>query len=279
MSQDEKFSDNEIENLQIENEMLRIQLKAQFGDAFQMESSNSLPPEIENQFLKNILAFHGATNTETITVHDKIGKPFYPSADKLTQLEISQELQRIMLLLKKNDILLDFSHGPYPDEEIYRFITEELFSQQTEIDSITGLKWNFIYEEFHPNNRVDIEKNTHKFFTHWFNRMFDSYSWELDDEIITSDGARYSRQQLYTKLNNFFNSFVRFEKNAYNIKMIDVAEQDDGFALGFSEGMYKYDAVMENREILHFEDSYKLYMCRQGKEWRIFNFVMPGFVW
>ena len=68
MSQDEKFSDNEIENLQIENEMLRIKLKAQFGDAFQMESSNSLPPEIENQFLKNILAFQGANNTETITV-------------------------------------------------------------------------------------------------------------------------------------------------------------------------------------------------------------------
>lgn len=61
--------------------------------------------------------------------------------------------------------------------------------------------------------------------------------------------------------------------------MIDVAEQGDVNALGFSEGVYKYDAIMENGEMLHFVDPYKLYMRRENNYWSIFYFVMPGFKW
>jgi hypothetical protein len=44
MPLEEKFSDDENENLRIENELLRIKLKAEYGDAFQMESNENLPP-------------------------------------------------------------------------------------------------------------------------------------------------------------------------------------------------------------------------------------------
>ncbi len=34
MEQEEKFSDDPLENMKIENEFLKLKLKAQYGDAF-----------------------------------------------------------------------------------------------------------------------------------------------------------------------------------------------------------------------------------------------------
>ena len=280
MSQEEKFSDDEQENLRIENELLRIKLKAEFGDAFQMESNENLPPEIENQFLKNIIAFEAANeNAETTTVYEKLGKPSFKPAAELSDDEISSELNRIVAMLEEHQMNLDFCDGPYPDEEIYKFITEELFEHEIDLVPVFGMNWNFIYEEFHPNNKADIEKNTHQFFKHWIAREFDEYSNEVNYNIITAEGVQMTREELYKKMNNFFESFERFENDGYSIKMIDVAEQDDGTAMGFSEGVYKYDAILENGEVLHFEDSYKLYMRREDNYWSILYFVMPGFKW
>lgn len=280
MSGEEKFSNDEKENLRIENELLRIKLTAEYGDAFQMESNESLPPEIENQFLKNIIAFEEANQkTETTTVYEKLGKPGYKPAGELSGDEISRELERIVAIMEEDQMNLDFCDGPYPDEVIYRFITEELFAHEIDIVPIFGMNWNFIYEEFHPNNKADIEKNTHQFFKHWSTREFDEYSNELDYNITTADGVQMTREELYIKMNYFFESFDRFENDGYNIKMIDVAEQEDGTAMGFSEGMYKYDALLENGDVLHFEEPYKLYMRREDNYWSIFYFLMPGFKW
>ena len=194
MSQEEKFSDDEIENLRIENELLRIKLQAQYGDAFQMESNANLPPEIENQFLKNIAAFDAASeNPETASVYKKLGKPNYRSADELSAAEISIQLARITAIMEEHHICLDICDGPYEDEVMYRFITEELFAHEIGLVPIFGMNWNFIYEEFHPNNKAEITKNTHSFFEHWLNRSFDEYSSELDYHIITAGGIQMKR--------------------------------------------------------------------------------------
>ncbi len=280
MSQDEKFSNDEDENLRIENELLRIKLTAQYGDAFQMESNASLPPEIENQFLKNILAFEESyENAEVTTVYEQIGKPSYKSIDELSPAEITEELNRITAIMETHHIGLDFCDGPYPDEEMYKFITEELFAHEIDRVPLLGMNWNFIYEEFHPNNKAEMTKNTHQFLEHWLNRSFGEYSSELDYNIITADGRQMKRDELIKKMSPFFDSFERFENDGYNIDMIDVQEQEDGRAMGFSEGMYKYDAIIENGESIHFEGPYKLYMRREDNYWRIFYFVMPGFKW
>jgi len=280
MSQDEKFSNDENENLRIENELLRIKLAAQYGEAFQMDSNAGLPPEIENQFLKNILAFEeNYESVELTTVYEKIGKPSYKSIDDLSPSEISEELNRIKAIMEAHHIVLDFCDGPYPDEEIYKFITQELFTHEIDSVPLLGMNWNFIYEEFHPNNRAEITKNTHQFLEHWLNRNFNEYSSELDYDMVTGDGKQIKRAELYKKMSPFFDSFERFENDGYNVDMIDVQEQEDGRAMGFSEGMYKYDAIMENGESIHFEGPYKLYMRREDNYWSIFYFVMPGFKW
>ncbi len=280
MEQEEKFSDNPEEHLRIENEILKLKLKAQYGDAFFMQSNDDLPPEVENQFLKNMMAFEDAhANAVLTTVYEKIGKPHYKSINELSKAETTAELERITAAMAAHEIFLDVNDGPYEDAVIYTFITEELFAHEIENTSIFGGGWHFIYEEFHPNDRADIERNTHEFLQHWFSRDFDEYSSELDYTFITAEGSKLNREELFNKLKPFFEAFTEFKNDGYNIDEIKFELHNASEGIGHAEGMLKYDAVMENGEILHYEGPYKLYMQRQDKWWSIFYFVMPGFNW
>ena len=146
MKGEEKFSDDANENFRIENEILKIKLKAQYGDAFHMETNADTPPEIENQFLKNILAFEEAhEKAEYTTVYEKIGRPSYKSLEELTEAEIEASVKNLFNLMEQQGIGLDICDGPYEDAVIYKFITEELFAHEIEKESVFGGTWNFIY--------------------------------------------------------------------------------------------------------------------------------------
>lgn len=280
MEQDEKFSDDPLENMKIENEFLKIKLQAQYGDGFFMQGDANLPPEIENEFLKNMIAFEdNSKNAEYTTVYEKIGSPIYKKASELNKEEIAEALESITLSMEEHGVSLDICDGPYPDEVIYTFITEELFEHEIEKEAMFGGGWHFIYEEFYPNDKVDIEKNTHAFLKHWFTRDFNEYSSELAYHFITADGTTLDRKTFFEKLNMFFESFTDFKNDGYNIDEVKFELYDKESGMGHAEGMLKYDALMENGEMIHYEGPYKLYMQREDKYWNIVYFVMPGFVW
>jgi len=280
MEPEEKFSDDPLENMKIENEFLRLKLKTQYGDAFFMQSNNDLTPEIENQFLKNMMAFEeNHQNAEYTTVYEKIGKPEYKPVTELTPAEISAALKVLTGSMNRHCINLDICDGSYSDEVIYKFITEELFAHEIEKEPVFGISWNFIYEEFHPNDKADIEKNAHEFLRHWFTRNFNEYCTELGYHLITADGRQIEKEIVLQKIQVFFDAFIDFRDDGYNIHEIKFELHEDDYGLGHAEGMLKYDAVMGNGEIIHYEGPYKLYMQRADKWWNIFYFVMPGFAW
>ncbi|MEO6229792.1 MAG: hypothetical protein ABJB11_03280 [Ferruginibacter sp.] len=281
MEMEENFSNNTEEQLRIENEILKNKLKAQFGDAFHMESQSGLPPDIENKFLKSVMAFEDeyARSTNT-TVYERIGSPAVQSLDKISGTEIKVAVKNLITLLAANDIVLHINDGPYPNETIYRFITEELFAQQVEDKPVAGMGSNFIYEEFHPNHKADITKRTHTFLFHWFTREFNEYCTELSWDCISHEGEHLTREDIIAKMKIFFDAFEAFDEDGYNIDAVSFDIQDAGLpALGFAEGMLKYDAVMDNGEIIHYNGPYKLYMQLEDNWWSIFYFVMPGFKW
>jgi hypothetical protein len=278
----EKFSEDPTENMKIENEFLKIKMKAQYGDGFFMsEGDGSLPPEIENQFLKQMMAFEeNFEKAEFVTLYEKIGSPYFKKVEELKSTEIAAEIKRLTTAMEEHSILLDIGHGPYPDEVIYRFITEELFEQEVEKESfMEGGNWHFSYEEFYPNNKVEIEKNTHEFLQHWFTKGFDEYCTELAYHFITADGKQLNRETFFKKVNMFFDSFVSFKNDGYNINEISFELHDNDAGMGHAEGMLKYDAEMENGELIHYEGPFKLYMQREDKYWSVMYFVMPGFTW
>lgn len=280
MENEEKFSDDATEHFRIENEILKIKLKAKYGDAFQSGSTGELPPEIENQFLKNIIAFDEAgENTEYVTVYEKLGKPDYQPADELPEAATAEALENLMRLMEQQDISLEFCDGPYEDAVIYRFITEELFAEEIEKEPIFGSGWNYIYEEFHPNDKAEITRNAHEFIGHWMRKEFDEYSMELARDFVLSDGRIMNKKEGIKKLNTFFESFTGFKDHGYIIDNVSFELHEDERGFGFAEGMIKYDAVMESGEIIHYNGPYKFYMQRENRYWSIFYFVMPGFIW
>ena len=276
-----KFSDDPSENMKIENEFLKIKLKAQYGDGFFMQDGeHAIPTEIENQFLKQMMSFEeNYEKAAYISLYEKIGKPSFKKVEKLSENEISEAIISLTKVMEDYGILLNFNDGPYADEVIYKFITEELFEQEVEKESLFGGNWHFCYEEFHPNDYKEIEKNTHEFLGHWFSKGFDEYCSELAYNFIAADGMQLDREAFFKKVNMFFDSFVAFKNDGYNIDEIKFELNDNDAGMGHTEGILKYDAEMENGEILHYEGAYKLYMQREDKYWSINYFVMPGFVW
>jgi hypothetical protein len=281
MEQEEKFSDDPAENMRIENELMKLKLKAQYGDAFQMGGSEALSPDMENQFLKNILAFEESYNKgDFVTVYDRIGKPDYKPADEMEAAELKESVQQLMELLNQHQITVDFTDGPYDDAVVYRFITEELFSQDVEKDPVDGMIMGYTYEEFHPNHKAAIERNTHRFLKGWFSRSFADNEFILSQDIITAEGLQMQREDLQGKLQLFFDAFKNFTDDAYNIDNISFELQPEiERGMGFAEGMLKYEAEIDNNEMIHFEGPYKLYMQMEYNEWSVFYFVMPGFKW
>ena len=269
MNNEENLSEKEKNaELSIENEVLKVKMQLQFGDDFLMNADPSIPPEIENQFLKQVMAFEAmhAQQQEQISVYEKIGKPTFKKISELKTDEISKSLENLMVLMEKHNINLDMCDGPYDDAVIYQFITEELFEVEVEKEFIPGMTCNFIYEEFHLNDKAEITKNTHEFLKHWFKQDFNEYSSELAYTMVTAEGKMLSREAFFAKTKHFFDAFEAFQNDAYNIDEVSFELHNVGKGMGFAEGMLKYDAVLENGEVIHFEGPYKLYMQR-GDNW------------
>ncbi len=76
-----EFSSDPQENLRIENEILRLRVKAELGGAY--EGSEDLPPEVENEFLKSILSFeHAYANSKKVKIAALIGNPILAKAQE-----------------------------------------------------------------------------------------------------------------------------------------------------------------------------------------------------
>jgi len=281
MEQGENFSDDLQENLRIENEFLKIKLKAQYGDSYHMEMNNDLPPDIENQFLKRMMAFEDEyANAAYTTIYERIGSPAFRIPGELSEPATRAAVRELLALLEKNDIFLEIADGPYPSETIYRFIVEELFGMKVETTPIAGIDCKFLYESFHPNHKADIIKRTHTFFKNWVQRQFTELNTELSWHCITFEGDQLTREDVVEKMTIFFDSFYEFTNDGYNIDNTSFELLEKGMrCMGFAEGMMKYDAVMENGEVIHYEGPYKLYMQMEDDWWSIFYFIVPGFKW
>ncbi len=280
MDEDEKFSDDPIEHLKIENEILRIKMQAQHGDAFFMSESTAMPPEIENEFLKNIIAFEeNYANAEYTTVYQRIGSPTYQKITELQPHEVENALTQIISIMEAEGVFLDICDGPYPHEIIYTFITEELFTHEIEKIPFFDNGSHFIYEEFHPNNPAEIEKNTHDFIAHWMQKEFTDYSSELAVECINKAGKQVTRAELFAKMDLFFDSFIAFTNEEYSINDIHVEPVNVNEGLGHAEGNISYNAELENGEIITYKGPFKLYMNQENKYWSIYYFEFPGFEW
>jgi len=258
----------------MENELLRLKLRAEFGA--DTHSTGNLDPAIENDFLNYIMAFErGYENSSRITIFDFLGNPQFIPAGDLTDEELPVELAKVEVLLAAKNIMVDYI-GSYDDRTKYLFVTEELFEKETDNFSIPGMMTHFTYEEFHPDHKMDIENRAKEFLTQWAKQTLNETSWCLDNAFVLPDSTIRTKAEVAEKLKQIFACYQLFTDFEYDILAIDFTLQGDG-GMGFAEGIAKYKAILENGDKTVFAGPFKLYLSLSYDCWSIYHIIFPGF--
>jgi len=266
--------DDEEDNLRMENELLRLKLKAELGADSQ--SSGNLDPLIENEFLKHIMAFEqNYAGAKRIKIFDLLGRPNFKRADELNDQLIDLAFEEITDLLAQKNISVDFI-AAYDNRTKYSFITEELFDHETDDFKVPGMVTHFTYEEFHPNHKLDIGNRAEEFLSGWLEQKINEHSWYLADPFILKGGKTLSKVELAEKLKQVFNSYNAFTDPEYTIADIGFEFKTET-GMGYAEGYIKYNAILESNEKITFHGPFKLYLSCEQEWWSIFHVALPGF--
>jgi len=210
MNVNEKFPElSPGEKLKMDNDILKAKLSAEFGMS---KTESVLDDEIENQWLNYIYNFETMSkDAGSISVYEFINKPEFKTIDKLNKEEISSELDRLFKIMEENGIALD-TLCDYDDEVIYKFITEELFREETNNIRIEGMRHCFIYEEFHPNHEFDLKSSVDDFIHALFEKRWDKeFSKFILHEKIKFRNNVYERDTFADNIINFQDAYVDAE--------------------------------------------------------------------
>ena len=238
----------------------------------------SLDPE-ENLGMKNqllVLEFeNNYSQLEQTKICDILGNPSVKAEEELDELEVELYLNKVNEMLLAENIAVEFG-GAYDSRTKYKFITEELFEECIFQAGIPGMIMHFIYEEFHPDHKIDLEIKAQKFITGWFEKDADKLLWELADHIILPKGSTLSKEQVNKKLQHVFNRYSHFADYVYVIANINYEVTNDA-GMACVDGTVSYNALVGNEEAIAIQGSFKLYFCLEYGWWDVCYFVFPGF--
>lgn len=211
----EEFED-ELERLKQENEIKRMKLKLEYGADFPIDLPNTdLHPEVESQFLDNVMEFEKAFhNSERVMIYDFIGKPEYKISEAIPDSAIGDELERILEILDQNQIDVA-TLCEVDDRVLYQFITEELFFTETDNIRMEGWFSHFTYEEFHPNHEYDLRNSCTDFFGSFLNKDSDFFTGHLTKEA--------SENKWFNNFRQAFNSFTLKKLEITNIQFDEIS--------------------------------------------------------
>lgn len=265
-------------NLRIENEILQMKLRAEFGGV--CNTSSNIPPELENEFLKSVLEFERKfKDVQFIPLAELIGNPPIKKSESLSDQAIVIELDRLTAMLHAKQIVVSFCRKRDARFK-YRFITEELLQHETENMVIPGLIKYFVYEDFHPDHEITLHDRTLNILASWFERCPEMMEIYLAQKFIQPDGSVFGRRELLKRIKDRMSAFRRFEDCGYNISNISYVLKSDQpgiTAMGHSEGRIKFTAVKPDGSRLPIEGPFKIYFSCEGNWWNCFFFYLPGF--
>ncbi len=111
------------------------------------------PPELEADWLRSIEEFEQQfAAAKQTTVRRFIGSPPVVPLAQIPPSELKRALGALVALLESHNVVVHFGRA-VSDGEAYRFLTEELLDHEMDDIHIEGLTQNFLYEEFHPDDR------------------------------------------------------------------------------------------------------------------------------
>lgn len=272
---DKKRSKDDIRR---ENEKLKSRINQEFGGI--SGSEKDIPPELENQFLKNILAFEEQYNTgKETTVYDRIGRPRWIPADTMLDQQLTSELHRLQGLLIQNGISLD-TICEVDDRELYRFITQELFAKNVMDIAIPGMMTHFIYEEFYPNHAYDSEQTAREFITHILFKNVDTADQFFNTKLKLLLSPEIDTEKSIVKVKNFINSWSDIGIERFEVTSVEVSKDDQEANVDFE---IAYEASLEDgSDVMSFEGPGRINLRNVFQRlecvgWEVVKCDLPGF--
>lgn len=267
-------------DLHVENELLKLKLKAEFG-AECSTGRQDLPDLVVNQFLRSVYQFEQNCRHSrgSIRIYEKVGQPYFRKAALLTDEQVSLELKRIQRCMEQYSLRLDVL-GEYPERQIYQFITEEFFYVEIDDVDMPGFVHHFCYEDFHPNHELEIRVRVVEFLSHWFSKKLDEYNLQLADVLLLPDSSRVDKRFVLKKVDNISKSYQSYSNCEYLVSQMEYEwdkSSDRGRAVVF--GKVRYGATLESGEVVHIAGDFEFYLSNTSGWWSIYYFVFPGFDW
>lgn len=201
------------ENLREENDFLKMKLMLEHGAEFGTINDDALPAEMENEFLRNIIAFEKSfEDRKYIKVYDKIGRPqqFKAAAD-IPDEDIDIAWEELRDYLNKHGIDLGVCSPNISKRELYRFTVEELFEKEMDDMNLAGWTTHFTYDEFYPDPIYESERTViEHFLPALFNtELINEHFYCLQNKDIRLNGKLYSS---HNDVKSVFNRFKFFFK-------------------------------------------------------------------
>ena len=145
---EEEFSSDPDENLRLQNELLKLKMQAEMGAEFGGDMSD-LPPEIEQQILRQVMRFHEAQGSgEMRTVGQQLGQEEWPLAASFSsRKELQDAFDELEKRLTSARLHVGFL-AEYPLTLKWDFITQELMKKETfPIVALEALQFGMEAEE------------------------------------------------------------------------------------------------------------------------------------
>ena len=278
-SEDEKFSNDPEEDLRMENDFLKLKMMAESGAVF--GGDKSISSDIENEFLKRVMAFEKAyAEAKPLTMREILKNPDFAIEENLKDEKFVTEFERLLQLLKSNQINVNFIKER-SDRFKYHFITTELFDHETTFAPHGDMVGNFIYEEFHPDHHHDITEITHEFLNDFINRKLTNNTNYISESIIEPDGTILSRKDLISRFFALYEATDALENFIYNIEEVSFEPEEpvEGIRaqMGFSEGSIRYDIAFKDGSRKNINGPFKIYFTREIDSWQICFFYLAGY--
>jgi len=270
---------NEYYNKKIDTELKKKELEEKYGAHF--SENSKISPELENKWLNSIEEFEVQfENANQVTVFEFLGKPAFKKIDELKPEEITIELKRLNDIMQNGNISLS-TLCSVDENELYRFISEELFQYQIDNIRIPGMMTCFTYEEFHPNSEYDIRHAFDYFFGFTMAKMENIGGKGYDMLYVDTENYKDSKdvsipqKKVEDSINNFLASFDSFKIVSNEINNIEINDTETDATVNFNIG---YKGLFDkSKETFNFNGKpcFKLKPSEYGG-WSIYHIDMPG---
>ncbi len=255
------------------NESKKRILEERYGGRFS-SSGPDLPPEIEAEWLDNIEEFERQfEQAGQTTVGKYVGDPVLKRIEEIPPGDIKEELARLIEILASNNIEVHFD-GSVPPCERYRFITEELFKEEMDDIRVDGMTQHFIYEEFHPDQKMDAELEAEMFLRELLGHEAEikllAFS---NDKLCAPDGSAITAEHMLEMVEAFRNSVAVFLE-----KEIGKAESNIEGDHATVEIPVSWEGLRtESMEPVKASGMARVRMRKEDEQWCVVQANVPGY--